>query len=82
MPMTPERVTQRVALFIESIRCGVSHSLAEHHVALALEYIEHAHALGIMNSTRFHVLVIAVNDATDAWQIKVDEDGRPLTPAA
>jgi len=81
MVMTPERVTQRVALLIESIRCGVSHSLTEHHAALALEYIEHAHALGIINAMRFDVLVIAVNDAADAWQPKVDEDGRPLPPA-
>ncbi|WP_296262722.1 MULTISPECIES: hypothetical protein [unclassified Pseudomonas] len=81
MPMTPERVTQRVALFIESIRYGVSHSLAEHHAALALEYIEYAHALGISMPPAF-TCWIAVNDATDAWQPKVEEDGRPLTPAA
>lgn len=75
MAMTPEQVTLRVALFVQAIRCSISHSLVEHHAAQALEYIEHAHEQGIINAMRFDVLVMAVNDAADARQAKVDKDG-------
>lgn len=32
----------------------------------------------VFKAAQFHALVVAVNDAADAWQPKVDEDGRPL----
>lgn len=78
MAITPERVTERVELLIESIRDGLGHSFAEHNVALTLDYIEQVHDLGIINREQSIALAIAVNDAADNWQSKVDANGLPL----
>ena len=76
--MTPERVAQRVELLTESIHHGLGHSFAEHNVALTLYYIEQVHELGIINGEQFIALLVAVNEAADTWQPKVDSDGMPL----
>jgi len=76
--MSPESVIERVEELIGSIRHGVSHAFAEHNAALTLDYIEHAHRLGVINAAQFQALVIAVNDAADGWQPNVDSDGVPL----
>jgi hypothetical protein len=78
MPMTPERVAERVAELIEAIRDALRDAFAEHNAALTIEYVEQVHDMGIITATQFAALVIAINDAADAWQPKVDEDGRPL----
>lgn len=78
MAMTPERVAIRVELLIDSIRHGLSHSLAEHNVALTLGYIGQVHDLGIISREQFIALVIAVNEAADNWRPQVDADGLPL----
>jgi hypothetical protein len=78
MKMTPERVAQRVELLIESIRHGLGHAFAEHNVALTFYYIEQVHDLGIINGEQFIALLVAVNEAADTWQPKVESDGMPL----
>jgi hypothetical protein len=78
MAMTPERVAERVALLIEAIRDGVGNAFAGHNATLTIKYIDQLHQMGIINAVQFHALVVAVNDAADAWQPKADEDGQPL----
>jgi hypothetical protein len=39
MPLSPERVSERVALLIEAIRGGISSAFAEHNAALTIDYI-------------------------------------------
>ncbi|WP_282365336.1 hypothetical protein [Pseudomonas sp. PS02290] len=78
MTMTPERVAIRVELLIEAIRGGMSDAFAEHNAALTIEYIEQVYQTGIISGAQFDGLVIAVNDAADSWQPKVDADGLPL----
>jgi hypothetical protein len=78
MAMTPERAAERVELLIESIRHGLGHSYAEHNVALTLDYVEQVHDLGIINREQFIALVVAVNEAADNWQPKVDPNGLPI----
>jgi hypothetical protein len=75
MAMTPERVTKRVDELIESIRAGSSHPYARHNTAQTLHYIEQVHDLGIINAVQFEALVIAVNDAANTWQPRVDRNG-------
>lgn len=82
MPMTPERVTERVAELIETIRDARSDAFAEHNAALTIDYIEQVHTLGIIDDAQFDALVIAVNEAADAWQPALDADDWPLPPAA
>jgi hypothetical protein len=78
MKMTPERVAERVELLIDSIRHGLGHSFAEHIVAQTIGYIEQVHDLGIISDEQFIALLVAVNEAADNWQPKVDSDGVPL----
>jgi hypothetical protein len=72
MAMTPARVTERVDELIESIRDGASHAYAQHNTAQTIDYIRQVHDLGIISASQCQALVIAVNDAADAWQPKVD----------
>lgn len=78
MPMTPERVAERVEGLIESIRHGLSHSLAEHNAALTIKYISQLRDMGIISAAQFHALVKAVSEAADKWEPTVDKDGVPL----
>jgi hypothetical protein len=77
MALSPERVTERVDELIAAIRHGTSDTFAERNAALTLDYIEQAHRLGIINAAQFQALVIAVNDAADAWKPTVDRNGLP-----
>lgn len=76
MPMTPERIAERVDLLIDSIRGAQSSAFAEHNAAQTLEYIEQLYNLGKINGEQFSTLIIAVNDAADAWQASADQGGR------
>jgi hypothetical protein len=82
MAMTPERVAERVALLIEAISDGLGNAFARHNANLTIDYIEQVHTLGIIDEAQFQALVVAVNDAANAWQPKVDLDDRPLLPTA
>lgn len=79
MAMTPERVAARVELLNEAIRHGLSDAFAEHNAALTIEYLEQVHDLGIINGAQFIAYLVAVNEAADNWQPKIDSDGMPLT---
>ena len=74
MAITHEHVTERVDLLIESIRHGLSYTLAEHHAALTIDYIVHVYDLGIINGAQFDALVIAVNEAADDWRPLIDSE--------
>lgn len=78
MPMTPERVAERVEGLIESIRHALGHSLAEHNAALTISYISQLSEMGIISAAQFHALVRAVSEAVDEWQPSMDKDGVPL----
>jgi hypothetical protein len=78
MAMTPERVAERVAALIETIRDARSDAFAGHNANLTIDYIEQVHTLSIIDEAQLQALVVAVNDAADAWQPKVDPDGIPL----
>jgi hypothetical protein len=77
MPMT-ERYAERVEPLISCIRTAPSCAYAEHYAVLTLNYIEQLHQLDIIDEEQFYGLVIAVNDAADAWKPSVDHDGRLL----
>jgi hypothetical protein len=78
MPMTSDRLAERVEPLISSIRTAPSSAYAEHYATLTFKYIEQLHELGIIGDEQFYSLVIAVNDAADAWKPSVDHDGRLL----
>ena len=78
MEMTPERVAARVESLIEAIRHGLSDAFAEHNAALTIEYLQQVRDMGIINGEQFITLLIAVNEAADNWQPRIDSDGMPL----
>jgi hypothetical protein len=78
MPMTPERVAERVNDLVESIQHALSAAFAEHHAATTIEYTRQVHDLGIINAAQFETLLNAVNDAADSWVPVIDFNGRPL----
>lgn len=78
MPMTPERITERVGDLVESIRYALSSAFAEHNAATTIDYIRQVHALGIIDAAQLETLVASVNQAADSWLPSVDKDGMPL----
>lgn len=78
MAMTPERISIRVELLIESIRGGMRDAFAEHNAALTIDYVEQVYRMGIINEAQFTALVIAVNEAADNWEPSGDANGLPF----
>jgi ABC-type sugar transport system substrate-binding protein len=78
MPMTPERVVERVNDLVESIQHALSAAFAEHNAATTIEYIRQVRDLGIISAAQFETLVNAVNTAADSWVPVIDANGRPL----
>lgn len=77
MPITPERITERVGDLVESIRHALSSAFAEHNAAATIDYIRQLHDLGIIDAAQLETLVASVNQAADSWLPSVDKDGVP-----
>jgi hypothetical protein len=78
MPMSPERVTERVDELIESIRHGTSHAFAAQNAALTIDYIRQVHDRGAIDAAQCQALMIAVTEAADSWRPTVDPNGVPV----
>ncbi|WP_220793741.1 hypothetical protein [Pseudomonas syringae group genomosp. 3] len=68
MSMGPERVAERVAGMIESIRCSESKCFGEHNAHESLYYLALVHELDMINDPQFAELERAIHDASRDWR--------------
>jgi hypothetical protein len=70
MSMTPERVAERVAGMIESIRNGGSHSFSEYNVRKALHYVAQVFEMGIIDDVQRNDFETAIRHSWREWKPK------------
>lgn len=73
MSMTPERVAERVAGMIESIRDGSSHSFSDYNVRETLHYVAQVYEIGLITEAQRTELELAIRDAWQKWQPKASK---------